>query len=874
MAGLFLAAAPGALGAEIPPHGVQDHPWMLVAVVLGVAVFTTLAVILWNLRLQSKMARAMEDLEQKNQELEQSREDLLSKENRFRQIFQNAPYAMVITDLKTGRFLDANKAYLENARLDQDNVPGNDRRFLLVFQSIPGEEGPDAPPLHQARSMALEKIQGMDPKDLVRISEENRQASIKALERNRVLSNVAATILLPDGSLSHLIYSSVLLDVEGPPQALTMTVDITGFVEARLALAQSEERFRTMFHHAPVGIFRSSFEGRLVEANATFSRMLGYGRPESMMAQIRNLAQDIYSTPLERQRVLDAVVRSPEGVRLETRFKRRDGQVLHVIINAALSLDANGQPAWLDGAIEDISSLKQAEMETRRLAAAVEQGSDIIFITDPAGVIQYVNPAFERVTGYSRQEALGNKPSMLKSGKHGPDFYQELWQTITRGEAWSGNFINKRRDGSLFTEQASITPMLDQDGRIIHFVASKKDITQELALKEQNRQMQKMEAIGRLTGGVAHDFNNLLQAMNGFVELANMDLPPDHRSRAFLDQTLAAGRRAANLTSQLLVFSRRQTLNPRVLNLNTAVDDLLKMMGRVIGKHIRITWDPADSPLTIYADPGMMDQVLMNLCINARDAMPEHGTLHIAARQVSLDADYCKNHPWARPGQYALLAVRDTGAGMDPDTLERIFEPFFTTKPEGKGTGLGLATVYGIVKQHRGMISVNSQPGQGAEFTIHLPLHRPDSPHQDPGREEAAPGGRETILLAEDDTMVREMAAAFLKRGGYTVLTARDGQEAVDLCACHHGRIALVILDVVMPRMGGYAAYAHIREIAPDLPVLFSSAYSEEGEHGEFMAREKMSFLQKPYSSNLLLKTVRHVLDHGPFQGIYPHQPS
>jgi PAS domain S-box-containing protein len=547
---------------------------------------------------------------------------------------------------------------------------------------------------------------------------------------------------------------------------------------------------------------------------------------------------------------------------MEVEFKRRDGTPLHTIMNVSLQMDAKGYPAYLDGTIEDITTHKQVEVELRRLAAAVEQSGEIILITDETGRIQYVNQAFERITGYTRQEALGRKPNLLKSGEHPPEFYHSLWRTISSGRTWNGRFVNRRRDGSLYSEETTISPVFDAGGKIMNYVAAKRDITDELTLEEQYRQMQKMEAIGQLTGGVAHDFNNLLQAINGYTDLAIMDLPPEHRSRNFLEQAHKAGERAASIVQQLLLFSRRQIMKPKVLDLNTVVTNLLKMLGRIIGEHIHVIWHPQQAPCIIEGDSGMLDQMVMNLCLNARDAMPEGGTLMIEIRPFEIDEDFCALHAWASSGRFVRLDITDTGCGMDRETLQHIFEPFFTTKDKSKGTGLGLATVYGIVKQHRGMIDVYSEPGKGTTFHVYLPLYEQDcSSEMEPRVSITAAGGSETVLLAEDDRMVRELGRTLLERAGYTVLTAEDGQQAVSMFQENGDRIALLILDVVMPHLSGRGVLTRIRTLQPDIAALFISGYSESAIHTDFVLHEGLALLQKPYTANALLQAVRNALD-------------
>lgn len=835
-ASFYLLALSPAIAAEEAPGSVKDHPWLLIVFFLGGVIAVTLAVFLWNFYLQNRVNKTVKELEKKNEQLVQSQEDIRRSEHKFRLIFENAPYAIVIFRLDDGTILDASKAFLER------------------------------------RGVRKKDLHKMSIMDLVVGSEKEKQRYLDRIRKEGALHNEPAIIYEPDGSHGHIFYSTVLLEVDGELQGLSMALNVTKQKQAQEALVLSEEKFRNVFNSAPVGIFRSTFDGRLIEANDTLARFLGYENREQILSRVESLGKEIYPNEMERQRILDALLESPEGIRMEAEYKRQGGKPVYGIVNAKLSFDENGNPAWIDGAIEDVTRIKQAAMETRKLAAAVEQSSDIIVITDPKGVIQYVNPAFEKITGYSRAEALGQTPRVLKSGKHDQAFYEDLWQTILVGETWKGNIINKRKDGSLFTEKATISPMVDDNGEITNFVASKRDITDEMALREQNRQMQKMEALGRLTGGVAHDFNNLLQAMNGFVELAGMDLPQDHRSRPFLEQTLTAGRRAANLVQQLLLFSRKKDMQFKYVDLNTAVDDLLKMVGRIIGTDIQVQWRPWNSSLTIHADPGMMDQVLMNLCVNARDAMPDGGVLTIATSIMEADAPFCAAHSWAKQGRYAVLKVGDTGMGMDEETLDRIFEPFFTTKEEGRGTGLGLATAYGVVQQHGGMISVSSELGKGSEFTIFLPLVGREVRVINKGVVEKAAGGDEIILIVEDDAMVRQMAAAILEKAGYTVLEAGDGREAVNLFKLQHDRLSLVILDITMPNLTGKEAFEEIRRIKPEMPVLVCSAYDEGTDKTDFVAKEGLSYLQKPYSANTLLKTVRKIIDHGPLTGILPEE--
>ena len=322
-----------------------------------------------------------------------------------------------------------------------------------------------------------------------------------------------------------------------------------------------------------------------------------------------------------------------------------------------------------------------------------------------------------------------------------------------------------------------------------------------------------------------------------------------------------AAERAAALTRQLLAFSRRQVMHPGVLSLNDVIENLIKMLRRVIGEHIHLEWMPGNRLGAIHADVGMLEQVLVNLCVNARDAMSGGGVLTIETQNVRIDSSYCSDHVWAQPGRFVLLSVTDTGRGMDKDTLEHVFEPFFTTKEEGKGTGLGLATVYGIIRQHGGMVNAYSEPGKGTTFKVYLPVCEQEAKTIGPMIEGVARGGTETLLLAEDDTMVTNLAKTILGRAGYTVLIAHDGEEAVALFQQHADEIDLLVFDVVMPRMGGHTALRRIRELRPDVPALFTSGYSENAIHTNFVLHEGLRLLQKPYAPADLLRAVREALD-------------
>jgi len=418
---------------------------------------------------------------------------------------------------------------------------------------------------------------------------------------------------------------------------------------------------------------------------------------------------------------------------------------------------------------------------------------------------------------------------------------------------------------ALFTLANQLSDSAYQNVQQARFITEHKRAQLEREkLEAQLRQSQKMEAVGQLAGGIAHDFNNLLQAILGYGDMALEQAGPDSPVGASVQEILNAAGRAKALVRQLLAFSRRQVLDMKDVDLNDVVADLMKMIRRLIGEHITLDVVPGHHLGIVRADPGQIEQILMNLCVNARDAMPAGGTITIETENVRIDQAYCDSHPWAQPGRYALLSVTDTGCGMDQDTLSSVFEPFFTTKSVGQGTGLGLSTVYGLVKQHDGMVHVYSEVGKGTAFKVYLPLVERYAARVGDKIEGPVPGGTETILLAEDDATVRKLSQTFLERAGYTVRTASDGEEAIRIFEEHGREIGLALLDLMMPKIGGRGVFEHIRRQAPQTRVLFSSGYSMSAIHTNFVLEQGLQLLQKPYQRNDLLRRVREVLDESP----------
>ncbi len=547
----------------------------------------------------------------------------------------------------------------------------------------------------------------------------------------------------------------------------------------------------------------------------------------------------------------------------ELRFQLSDGSTIDTLVSAAILPYASGASRKIIASGMDITKKKLAEKVLReseeRYRVLFKTAKDSIFIKDRSLRYTQVNPAMEKLFELPTSELIG----MTDEDLFGPEPASHIREDDFRvlgGETIEEEHTKPVKGIERIFHVIKV-PMYDASGGITGICGIARDITERKRLEDQLRHAQKMEAIGQLAGGVAHDFNNLLQVINGYAEMTLEDLDPSHPAHVSIEEIARAGNRAGTLVRQLLSFSRRQIINPAALDLNEAIDKLMKMIRRVIGEYIELEFIPGQELGTIHADRGQMEQLLMNLCVNSRDAMPNGGTITIKTGNVLFNSEQIKTHPWAKPGRYVLLSVSDTGCGMDEETLSSVFDPFFTTKEVGKGTGLGLSTIYGIVKQHGGQIQVYSEVGKGTMFSIYLPAVEHRAVEVSSSVDSPIPGGTETILVAEDDDMVRKLTVQTLERAGYTVLDARNGKEAVRLFEAHADEIALAVLDVVMPELSGRQAHDRMKEIRPDVRVLFSSGYSHSDIHTRFVLDEGLQLIQKPYSPDDLIRRAREVLD-------------
>ena len=481
---------------------------------------------------------------------------------------------------------------------------------------------------------------------------------------------------------------------------------------------------------------------------------------------------------------------------------------------------------------ENITWRKHAENKLRKLSRAVEQSPASIIITDAAGNIEFVNRSFTELTGYCTEETMGLNPNFLKSGELPAKVYEGLCATISSGKTWEGELHNRRKDGSTFWEHAIISPLYNENATITNYIAVKDNISEKRNLTKQLMQSQKMEAVGQLAGGIAHDFNNKLMVLLGNTDLAKMYIDDSDKILNHLQSIRKAAEHSRDITHRLLSFSRQDVAKPQTLDANPVIAESLKSLNRFIGEHVALAFDPVDNLCSIRMDPVQLDQIVMNLAINARDAMPDGGTFTIKTRNMTLENKSCSSIAGPTQGDYISMSFHDTGIGMNKETQAHLFEPFFTTKEVGKGTGLGLATVYGIVGQANGFIEVDSELGSGSTITIYLPRDNPPAPDKaNLDAESSITIGKNTILLVEDEDDVRSVTSLFLKRIGYVVYEAATPNIALELIKNVSLQIDLVLTDYVMPEMSGWVMMEKIRKLRPNMKCIFASGYSPDCHH-------------------------------------------
>jgi two-component system, cell cycle sensor histidine kinase and response regulator CckA len=744
---------------------------------------------------------------------------LRASEARFAAIFKHAGVMMLLTRPRDGIIIDANDAFLRDTGYSLEEVIGKTARELSLFA---------------------------DPQDSIRMG--------ARIMKDGYVRDFEVPVVARNGDRGWALFSATVTILEDEPHLILAIANTTERHRADEALRASEERYRDLVVQTADGVASVGDDGRILDTNPAMAELFG--------RTVEELTGSLWTDYIDPA---DLAARPFVGPRLgvgrgtvfERRIRRPDGSTVEVEVHVRRS-----KSGAMLGTVRDIGARKAAEQERARLYQAIEQSAESIVITGPDGTIVYVNPAFEHETGYARTELVGQRNHLLgrDDGKSG--VFESMRAGIEANGTWSAEVVSSASDGSTLLDLVTASPVCDSTGALVNYVAVHHNIVRERELEDQLRQAQKMEAVGRLAGGVAHDFNNLLTAISGFTELATGEAEPGSELAGYLSEIRASAERATVLTRQLLAFGRRAVLQQRVLDLNQVVSDLAPMLQRIIGENVLLEVRMHPHLGRTLADRGQVEQIIVNLAVNGRDAMPAGGTLSIETENVTLRESDLTGRPELKPGQFVRMSISDTGIGMDAATVDRIFEPFFTTKSQGNGTGLGLATVFGIVGGSGGQVTVQSEPGRGAVFRVDLPVAHSELNEEDrPAAPTEVVAGRETILVVEDEPAVLGFAVRLLERNGYTVLRASTGEQAVEIARDYSGRIDLLFSDIVMPGLTGHETSDAVRGLRPEIRHLLASGYSEEMNAQRGALPLGIPFIGKPYSAAALLSAVRRALD-------------
>jgi two-component system, cell cycle sensor histidine kinase and response regulator CckA len=696
-----------------------------------------------------------------------------------------------------------------------------------------------------------------------------RRLSMKGLPLERTPNRVVSGgIALKNGQIIDVEVMFHPLTFRGLEAQLEVVLDVTKWKREELELKQSEREYRHIFEDAIVGIYQSTPDGRLLSVNPSMAQMFGFDSPAEMIASITDIQTQLYVDPDQREEFKRRMLEHEMLRRFEVQLYRKDHSTMWVCMNARVIRRVDNAVRY-KGSFEDITDRKLLEDELRQTHQEYRDLLDKaligVFQSTPEGRCISANPAMTKMLGYTTsKELMAEIRDIVRQVYAGPKSRDEI-KTLMDGQSEVKNleFQAYRKDGSRIWLCCNIRAVL-ADGVVVRYEGMCEDATQRIFLEDQLRQAQKMEAIGQLAGGVAHDFNNALGVITGYSDLLLASLQEGDVSHKYAREIAKAGGRAATLTRQLLAFGRKQVIQPIILDLNIATEEFEKMLCRLIGEDIKVIFRRGSDLGPVKMDPGQVEQILMNLVLNARDSMPRGGRLSIETANVELDETFARQHAFVHPGPYVRLSVSDTGCGMDRDTLHHIFEPFFTTKGPGKGTGLGLSTVYGIVKQNAGYVMVYSEVGKGTTFRLYLPRLANDVELSQPSAmSEALLRGTETVLLVEDEEPLRSLVRTCLEGNGYSVLEARDAASALVLAKSHRGRIHLLLTDVVMPGMSGRKLAKRLVTMQPKLKVAYMTGYTDDLIDQHRILDRQTVLLEKPFTLRALLTTAYHALHGG-----------
>jgi len=626
----------------------------------------------------------------------------------------------------------------------------------------------------------------------------------------------------------------------GQEVIITTARDVTERKRAEHALEKSELRYGKLIESLLDGVYKSTHDGKFIEVNPAMVAMLGYSSREELMAV--DIKNSLYFEETDRDNVTIQELEEKIGV---YRLKKKDGSEVWVEDHGRYIYDDAGHIQYHEGILRDVTERRRADEELKIAATVYKALGEAIVVTDSSNKIVAINPAFTTLTGYSKEEAIGNTPSMLRSGTHDKEFYDEMWKSLNDFGVWQGEIVNRKKNGELFDEWLSISAIYGSHGEVIQYVALFSDITEQKKMQAQLLQSQKLESLGTLAGGIAHDFNNLLAMLLGNAELLKKHIAGDAKLQKYVDQIIDVSHRGVSISKQLLFFSRQSEINLQPISLSHIIEEVKVMLQHFIPKTISVKTDIGVDNGIINGDAGHLHQIILNLCLNAKDAVGEHGTITISERMI--DASSLRGKfPTIHQRQYVSVAVSDTGTGIDESTIPKIFDPFFTTKEKGKGTGLGLSIVNGLVRSHHGFIDVVSKKGEGTTFTLYFPL----SEHL--SEVEISLGARhsikgKTILVVDDEEVFRSALKENLEHAGCTVLTASDGFTALEMYLRHGSAIDVVISDLGMPNMTGEEMYKKLKSIDPLVKVIISSGYLDNSIRSQMIADGIKEVITKPY---------------------------
>ena len=683
------------------------------------------------------------------------------------------------------------------------------------------------------------------------------RAAFASLRENEPKVSVEYRIARPDGTV-RWIHDRGFQVHDAAGNLIRLTGIATDITERKLAEIAAH-RLAAIVESSDDAMIGKNLQGIVTSWNPAAERTFGYLASEMVGQPISRLI------PPERQQEEVEILRELQSGKSVKHFEtvrvRKDGTTLDVSITVSPVRDSAGVVIGASKVVQDITDRKQAEARLLLQSAALEAAANTLVLTDNKGAILWANRAFTALTGYSLEEAMGKTHSILKSGKHDQEFYDDILNTIYSGKVWNGEIINRRKDGTFYTEDMTITPMTNAQGEITNFISVKQDISARKALEAQFLRAQRMESIGTLAGGIAHDLNNGLAPITMAIEILRTEATSS-QGRKMLALMEASAQHCSALVGQVLSFARgiegkRVEVNPiHILN------EIGNIIRDTFPKNIECIFDWKFGVWTVTGDPTHLHQVFTNLCVNARDAMPHGGKLTLSMQNTMLDDVYAGMNPDARPGAYVVIKVEDTGGGIPPGIREKIFEPFFTTKEIGKGTGLGLSTTMGIVKSHGGFIHVYSEMGKGSIFRVYLPANTATNPAEAAAlKENPLPRGNgEMVLLVDDEERLRTVARTMLDQFGYRVLLAANGAEAIALYAQKRDQIDIVLTDMAMPVMDGPATIVALRALYPEVKIIASSGLKSEGGNTMAAGSGVRHFVSKPYTAETILTVLADAL--------------